>query len=176
MTVPLIKEAIPLAILFRALNCLSDKHILSRICFDCPDSTEMKEALRPSLELAKMIDSQEDALDYIAKRGAAQAYTKDKRIVYAKLLLESEFLPHVSVLPEGMYKKSFFLGYMANKLVKASLGLINEDDRDYYGKKRLDMAGSLLGGNFRSLFRTFTDVMTKILKRDIDNGHDKILL
>ena len=172
----MIKESVPLIILFRALNCQSDKHILSRICFDCPDNTEMKEALRPSLELAKMIESQEDALDYIAKRGAAQAYTKDKRIVYAKLLLESEFLPHVSVMPDGMYKKSFFLGYMANKLVKASLGLINEDDRDYYGKKRLDMAGSLLGSNFRSLFRNFTEVMTKILKRDIDNGHDKILL
>ena len=176
VNIPMIKEAIPLVILFRALNCLSDKHILNRICFDCPDNTEMTEALRPSLELAKMIDTQEDALDFIAKRGAAQAYTKDKRIVYAKLLLESEFLPHVSTLPEGMYKKSFFLGYMANKLVKASLGMINEDDRDYYGKKRLDMAGSLLGNHFRQLFRNFTDVMTKILKRDIDNGHDKILL
>ena len=72
MTIPMIKESIPLAILFRALNCLSDKNILGRICFDCPDSTEMKEALRPSLELAKMVDSQEDALDYIAKRGQAQ--------------------------------------------------------------------------------------------------------
>lgn len=174
-SIPLIKEQIPLAILFRALNCLSDKHILNRVCFDCPNNTEMKEALRPSLELARMIDSQEDALDFIAKRGAAQAYTKDKRIVYAKLLLETEFLPHVSTLPDGMYKKSFFLGYMANKLVKASLGLINEDDRDYYGKKRLDMAGSLLGNCFRQLFRNFTDVMTKILKKDIDNGHDKIL-
>ncbi len=123
-TLNLIKEPIPLVILFRALNCLSDKEILHRICFDCPDSTEMKEALRPSLELSKMIETQEDALDFIAKRGAAQAYTKDKRIVYAKLLLETEFLPHVSTLPDGMYKKSFFLGYMANKLVKASLGKI----------------------------------------------------
>jgi DNA-directed RNA polymerase II subunit RPB2 len=136
----------------------------------------MKEALRPSLELAKMIETQEEALDYIARRGAAQAYTRDKRIVYAKLLLETEFLPHVSTQPDGLYKKSFFLGYMANKLVKASLGMVNEDDRDYYGKKRLDMAGSLLGGHFRSLFRNFTDVMTKILKRDIDNGHENVLL
>lgn len=123
-TINMIKEPIPLVVLFRALNCLSDKHILNRICFDCPDNTEMKEALRPSLELAKMIDTQEDALDYIAKRGAAQAYTRDKRIVYAKILLETEFLPHVSTLPDGIYKKSFFLGYMANKLVKASLGMI----------------------------------------------------
>ena len=136
----------------------------------------MREALRPSLELAKIIESQEDALDFIAKRGHAQAYTKDKRIVYAKLLLETEFLPHVSTRPDGLYKKSFFLGYMTNKLLKASLGLINEDDRDYYGKKRLDMAVTLLGSHFRQLFRNFTDVMTKILKKDIDNGNDRILL
>lgn len=84
-------------------------------------------------------------------------------------------MPHVSTLPDGMYKKSFFLGYMANKLIKASLGKIQEDDRDYYGKKRLDMSGSLLASYFRQIFRNFTDVMSKILKKDIDNGHDKIL-
>ena len=145
----MIKEPIPLVILFRALNCLSDKAILERVCFDCSANTEMREALRPSLELAKIVETQEDALDFIAKRGHAQAYTKDKRIVYAKLLLETEFLPHVSVRPDGLFKKSYFLGYMTNKLLKANLGLINEDDRDYYGKKRLDMAGSLLGGHFR---------------------------
>ncbi len=38
------------------------------------------------------------------------------------------------------------------------------------------MAGSLLGTHFRQLFRNFTDVMSKILKKDIDNGHDKVLL
>jgi hypothetical protein len=31
----------------------------------------MREALRPSLEEAKIIQSQEDALDFIAKRGIA---------------------------------------------------------------------------------------------------------
>lgn len=96
--------------------------------------------------------------------------------MYAKLLLETEFLPHVSTQPDGFYKKSFFLGYMTNKLLKASLGLIREDDRDYYGKKRLDMAGSLLGSHFRSLFRNMTDVMTKILKKEIDSGKEQIMI
>jgi DNA-directed RNA polymerase II subunit RPB2 len=68
-------------------------------------------------------------------------------------MLETEILPHVSVLPRDLNKKSFFLGYMANKLLKAFLGRINEDDRDYYGKKRLDMARSLLATHFRQLFR-----------------------
>lgn len=53
-----------------------DKMILNRICFDCPNDQDMKEALRASLEEAKIIQTQEDALDYIAKRGLAQNYVK----------------------------------------------------------------------------------------------------
>jgi len=37
------------------------------------------------------------------------------------------------------------------------------------------MADALLGKLFNQLIRNFTDVMTKILKRDIHTGHDKIL-
>ena len=58
-------------ILFRALGCVSDKQILSKICFDSPDDTEMCEALRPSLDEANIVESEEEALDYIAKRGSA---------------------------------------------------------------------------------------------------------
>ena len=57
VTIPLIKESIPLVILFRALGCVSDKSILARICFDCPDDAEMSEALRASLEESRIIDS-----------------------------------------------------------------------------------------------------------------------
>ena len=56
-TIPMIKESIPLIILFRALNCLSDKHILNRISFDSQIDNEIAEVLRNSLEEAKIIDS-----------------------------------------------------------------------------------------------------------------------
>ena len=85
-----------MVILFRALGTISDKSILQKICFDCPDDPEMNECLRASLEESKLVDSQEEALDQIAKRGNAQAYIKSHRLNYSKLLLESEFLPHVS--------------------------------------------------------------------------------
>jgi DNA-directed RNA polymerase II subunit RPB2 len=153
VTLPQLKESLPLVILFRALGCVSDKAILSKICFDCPDDAEMSEALRASLEEAKTVETEEEALDYIAKRGTAQAFIKENRLSYTRLLLESEFLPHVSTRPNDVQRKTFFLGYMASKLLKAFLGRIDEDDRDYYGKKRLDMAGSLLASHFRSLFR-----------------------
>ncbi len=128
--------------------------------------------MRASLEEAKIIETQEEALDYIAKRGNAQAFIKENRLNYTRLILESEFLPHVSTRPNDVHRKSFFLGYMANKLIRAYLGRIDEDDRDYYGKKRLDMAGSLLAGHFRQLFRQFTDCMKKILMKEINSGKD----
>lgn len=65
---------------------------------------------------------------------------------------------------------------MVNKLLRAFLGRIQEDDRDYYGKKRLDMAGSLLASHFRQLFRQFTDVMKKILIKEINSGKDSLNL
>ena len=71
VNIPMLKEPVPLAMLFRALNCTTDKQILAKVCFDSLDDIEMYEALRPSLEEAKMYDQQEDALDYIAKRGNA---------------------------------------------------------------------------------------------------------
>jgi DNA-directed RNA polymerase II subunit RPB2 len=58
---------------------------------------------------------------------------------------------------------------MTNRLLNASLGRVTEDDRDYYGKKRMEMAGTLLNVLYRQLFRTFVDDMMKQLKKDIDN-------
>jgi len=46
-------------------------------------------------------------------------------------------------------KKSYFVGYMVHRLINGHLGRTTEDDRDYYGKKRLDMAGALLSSLFR---------------------------
>ncbi len=65
---------------------------------------------------------------------------------------------------------------MVHRLIKASLGRTAEDDRDYYGKKRLDMAGSLLSGLFRQLFRNYVEEMSKILERDMNNGREELNL
>ena len=90
------------------------------------------------------------------------------------MILESEFLPHIATTNAGLFKKAYFVGYMVNRLIKASLGRSTEDDRDYYGKKRLDMAGTLLSSLFRQLFRQFVDEMMKIMKRDIDAGRNEL--
>ena len=71
------------------------------------------------------------------------------RIRWASMVLEGDFLPHVADNSEGFIKKAYFVGYMVNRLLSASLGRCTEDDRDYYGKKRMEMAGTLLHGLYR---------------------------
>ena len=80
---------------------------------------------------------------------------------FAMTLLEGDFLPHISTDSDGNLRKAYFVGYMVNRLLIGALGRSTEDDRDYYGKKRLEMAGTLLASLYRSLFRLFIDEMIK---------------
>lgn len=57
----------------RALGCISDKQIINKICYD-PSDSQMVEALKPSLEQAMQIMTEEEALDYISRRGAGSQY------------------------------------------------------------------------------------------------------
>lgn len=169
--IPYIKKDIPIVILFRALGLVADKDILDHIIFDYNDNS-LIELLRPSLEEGFVIQTQEVALDFIGRRGSAEGVSKQKRIQYTKDILQREMLPHVSSTPGNESKKAFFIGYMVHRLCMAALGRANEDDRDHYGKKRLDMAGSLFAGLFRQLFRKFAKETQINLKRMVDEQKD----
>lgn len=57
-------------------------------------------------------------------------------------------------------------------MLQSYLGRKGSEDRDHWGKKRLDLAGSLLGNLFRQLFKAFQKEASKLLKEDADNGKD----
>ena len=168
-TMPYINADIPIAILFRALGCLSDKDIIQRIVYDSADA-QMMELLRPSIEEAMPVASQETALDFIAKRGPVTGQARDVRIQYARDLLVRELLPHVGNNQYCEARKAYFIGYMVHRLLLGALGRVPEDDRDHFGKKRIDTAGHLMAGSFGQLFRKMAKDAKKILQRQVDNG------
>lgn len=79
--------------------------------------------------------------------------TRTKRIQYAREILQKELLPHISMEANCEERKAYFLGYMVHRLLLVAAGKREEDDRDHYANKRLDLGGPLLAGLFRSLFR-----------------------
>lgn len=168
-TLPYIRTDIPVVIIFRALGYVADRDIIEHVVYDLTDG-EMMDLFRPSLEEAFVIQRQDLALDFIGRRGSARDVTKDDRIRYAAGILQKEVLPHVGTEEHCETKKGFFLGYAVHKLLSCRLGRSGEDDRDHFGKKRLDLAGPLLGGLFRILFRKLTLDVRKHLQRCLDEG------
>uniref|UniRef100_A0A7S0WZH0 DNA-directed RNA polymerase subunit beta n=1 Tax=Chlamydomonas leiostraca TaxID=1034604 RepID=A0A7S0WZH0_9CHLO len=169
--IPYIKADIPIFILFRAMGVVADKDILEHIVYDFGD-TDMMEALRPSIEEAQPVQSQELALDYIGKRGSAVGVTKAKRIEYAREIIQKELLPHVGLGEGTETRKAFFTGYMVHRLMLVALGRRGEDDRDHYANKRMDLGGPLLASLFRLLFRKLTKDIRSYVQRCVDNGKD----
>jgi DNA-directed RNA polymerase II subunit RPB2 len=168
---PYIKQDIPIFILFRALGIVSDRDILEHICHDFNDQP-MLELLKPCIEEAFVIQEQAVALDYIGKRGMTIGATREKRIKYAREILQKEFLPHLGTTEFVETKKAFFLGYMVNRLLQVALERRELDDRDHYGKKRMDLGGPLLGFLFRILFLKLTRDVGKYLQKCIDTNRE----
>ncbi len=168
-TLPYIREAVPVVVVFRALGFIADKDVIEHIVYDFRDS-DMMDRFRPSLEEAKPIKNKATAQDYIGKRGNADSVGRKERIQYCREVLEKELLPHVGVTEGCETKKAFFLGYAVNKMLMCSLGRLDEDDRDHFGKKRLDLAGPLLGAQFRLLFTKLIKEMRATLQKSMHSS------
>ncbi|KAI9032401.1 DNA-directed RNA polymerase II subunit RPB2 [Hyaloraphidium curvatum] len=171
-SLPYIKEDIPIVIVFRAMNVVADKDILEHICYDFADS-QMLELLRPSIEEAFEIQDRETALDFIAKRGNIQGGTpRDKRLRYAEDILTKEMLPHIGTTPDMRSRKAWFFGYMIHRMLLVALERRDQDDRDHFGRKRLDFAGPLLTSLFRQLFRRLQQEVNKYLKQTLEKNKE----
>ena len=53
---------------------------------------------------------------------------------------------------------------------QVALGRREEDDRDHYANKRLDLGGPLLAGLFRQLFRKLTKDVRSYVQKCVDRG------
>ncbi len=168
--IPYVKADIPIVILFRALGLESDKDIMDYIVFDENDNS-FKELLRPSLDYSSEYRGKNECLEYIGNKATRGEDSKsEERIKRAEDILRNNMLSHVSIERGSESKKAYFIGYMIYRLGNCSLGRAFGDDRDHYGKKRLDMSGVLLSGIFRQLFRRFTKKAETNLKDHIKHN------
>lgn len=170
-TLPYVKTDIPIVIVFRALGVVPDRDILDHICYDSKDR-QMLEMLKPCIEEAFVIQDREVALDFIGKRGSAVGITKEKRLRYAQDILQKEMLPHITTSEGFETRKAFFLGYMVNRLLLCALERRDPDDRDHFGKKRIDLAGPLLAGLFRMLFKRLTKDVRQYMTKCVESGKE----
>ncbi|ORX93496.1 beta and beta-prime subunits of DNA dependent RNA-polymerase [Basidiobolus meristosporus CBS 931.73] len=171
VNLPYIKQEIPVVIVFRALGILADKDILQYICYDKNDS-QMLEYMKPCIEEAFVIQEMNVALDFIGRRGHYVGVSSEKRIRHASSILQNEFLPHMGIQAYNQTRKAYFLGYMVHRLLLASLGRRELDDRDHYSNKRMDLVGPLLAMLFQTLFKKLSKDIGKYIGKCIEYNRD----
>ena len=172
--IPRIKQPIELFALFRALGVTTDKQICEYIILDIEKE---EHALILDFLKASIIDSnkyldQESALKHITTYAAYNPINMDKETGIKKKteftidILDNDLFPHCKTKKQKIY----FLGYMANRLIRTGLGWNPTDDRDSYVNKRIELTGTLLNNLFRNYFNKLVKEMQKQVIKEINNG------
>ena len=174
LQIPRVKQPVPLFIVFRALNILSDKEICEYILLNLSldKYKSMLENLQASIIEANKYMTYEDAVRYITGYVSYTPINMDKETGALKKhqftleVLQNDLFPHCQTVNQKIY----FLGYMANKLMQASFEWIKGDDRDSYLNKRIDLTGTSLNNLFRNYFNKLVKDMEKQIIKEINNG------
>jgi DNA-directed RNA polymerase II subunit RPB2 len=174
INIPRIKQPIELYVLFRALGILSDKQITEYIILDInyDKNSDILNFLQASIIDANKYMTTEDALRHITSFVAYTPINLDKETgmrkkrEFALEVLNNDLFPHCQTQQQKLY----MIGYMANKLIQTSLGLLPPDDRDSYVNKRIELTGTLLNNLFRNYFNKLVKEMQKQIIREINNG------
>ena len=172
--IPRVKQPIPLFIVFRALGVISDKEICEYILLnlDIVKYKVMLDNLQASIIEANKHLTKEECIRYITSYVIYTPINMDKETGIRKKheftldVLQNDLYPHCHTAQQKIY----FLGYMANKLMKANFEWIKADDRDSYINKRVDLTGSSLNNLFRNYFNKLVKDMEKQIVKEINNG------
>ena len=173
--IPRVKHPLPLFVLFRALSVLSDKDICEKIMLDIEggdNNAVILTSLQASIIDANTVLTHEDAMRQLTSNVMYTPMYMDKETGakkkrdFAVDILNSDLFPHCKTATQKIY----FLGYMALRLIKSSLGILKHDDRDSYMNKRVDLTGALLNNLFRNYLNKVVKDMTKQVIREINTG------
>jgi DNA-directed RNA polymerase III subunit RPC2 len=163
-------EDIPIVIVMKAMGIESDFELVQLVGSEPLLVNAMALSLEESSRLK--ILTQQEALKFIgtkirgrANSGSGIAYRKPMPPEdEAREVLAFVVLSHVPVENFYFRPKCLYIGHIVRRVLLVHLGKMPLDDKDYYGNKRLELAGNLLSLLFEDLFKIFN----KDLKRQAD--------
>ena len=173
--IPRLKNPIPLFVIFRAMNVISDKEICDYITLDASneDNSVILNALMGSIIDSNSFMTHECAMKHIINNvmftphpGTPKDVGATIKHKFATDVIAGDIFPHCNTTKQ----KICFLGYMANHLIKCSLGIEPASDRDAFNNKRIDLTGTLLNNLFRNYYNKMIKEVQKQTGREINNG------
>jgi DNA-directed RNA polymerase II subunit RPB2 len=190
-----IKQDIPIIFVFYALGYVKKDDIVDAIVNSRVNAQNFEEYskgimkfIRCSFDEANAVikeenpeselggsELQEFALDYIGKRGSNIYGSRTERIKYSIQIFNREVLPHLSKYEDinnttlqKTKTKTYFIGYIINRLYMNYVGITKENDRDHLANKRLDLTGNLLTSLFKGIFKRLHKETKVVLTKSIE--------
>nr|WCZ58372.1 RNA polymerase III subunit RPC2 [Paratrimastix eleionoma] len=156
-----LSEDVPIVVVMRAMGLETDQEIVEMV----GSEPSMVLGLSASLEDCHVLGiyTSMQALEYIGtKIRMIRRGTTRTRADEARELLSSVILSHVPVHMFNFRAKCFYLCLMIRKVILAMNDVGQVDDKDYYGNKRLELAGQLLSLLFEDLFKRFNSELSRL--------------
>jgi len=167
VSIPHLKQEIPICVLFKALGIETDRDIISFIASNQNDNVykTICKIFEPSLNEGKIVNTQQEAKEYMINyfNNYNKNITLDNKLKYLNYVLDNDVLPHISL----HLNKVYFIGYMINKLITCYIGLRDFDDRDSFANKRLETPGYLLGLITRQCINKMVKDMKNFINKEI---------
>lgn len=155
-------DEIPVAIIFKAMGIISDQEIIQLIGSDMYEYTILSIQEAYNLNILNQIQ----AINYISSK--IKSMTKiDSKYQEVMVCLSSNVLSHVEVIDENYQPKAIYLSLMIRRLLEVVIDPSKVDDKDYYGNKRLELAGQLVSLLFEDLFKKFNADLKKKMDKEL---------
>ncbi|MBI2108448.1 DNA-directed RNA polymerase subunit B'', partial [Candidatus Woesearchaeota archaeon] len=157
-------KKIPIIVIIKALGLLKDDEIARFIS----SARQYDEVVINLLEFVS-IKSQDEALDYVAKKiGITQS--KEVRIERTREILDKYLLPNLGVSEANRITKAYNLCKLLKRYMGAMSGEIGTDDKDHYMNKRLKMSGDLLADLVRLNLKVLIGDLLYNFQRTVKRG------
>jgi DNA-directed RNA polymerase III subunit RPC2 len=161
-----LKNSVNLFVIFRAFNILSDQEIVMLI------GQKHKQYLLETIADCHNLNifTREDALNYLSLRiNVSQKENEGKAI---NETINKILIAHIPVIRGNYHPKALFFALMTKKLINALNDTKKLDDKDYFGNKRLELAGNMIAILFEDLFKKYnSDLKKNIEQALLKNEH-----
>ena len=151
-------DDVPVVVALKAMGVTSDQEVLQLVGSETRFANAMSASLQECASLHVFSEGQ--ALDYISKRirnGQKGSWEprqpRRSKQDEARELLAHVLLAHVPVIEYNFAPKVVYVAQMLRRMISAQADVNFMDDMDYYGNKRLELAGQLLSLLFEDLFK-----------------------
>ncbi|EOB12317.1 DNA-directed RNA polymerase III subunit RPC2 [Nosema bombycis CQ1] len=151
-------DEVPVITVIKACGMVCDRDIMKCI------GKEFSDVLSLSFEESKKssVHTQEQALRYLSSY--IKCKPDDNKIDEVRNILVEKLLPNIEYHGTNLIKKATIICFMIRRLVLTKNDIIKEEDKDFMGNKRFELAGQLISILFEDTFKKFNWE----LKRSID--------